>query len=111
MRDKPLGHDVENIVYFRMHEELKPHFDALKADLEGKENIVAVTKAARPGAPRGCHGSRSAYMRRIMFAAPPDLYRSDVSVPAEAAAGVKKARQPQANIDCCACAMRGAIRR
>ena len=48
MRYKPLGHDVENIVYFRMHEELKPHFDALKADLEGKKNIVAVTKANRP---------------------------------------------------------------
>ena len=61
--------------------------------------IVAVTMVARPGAPRGCHRSRAAYLLRTIIDAPPELYRSDVSVSAETAAGVKKARQPHANID------------
>ncbi len=46
--DKPLGYNNENIVYFQMDEPLRPHFDALKADLERHKNVHFVTKANRP---------------------------------------------------------------
>jgi putative ABC transport system permease protein len=46
--NKSLGHSYDNIVMIKMNDQLKPHFDAFKADLENQDNVRAVTKANRP---------------------------------------------------------------